>query len=42
MENLSEFFKKRKEKKNMKRLSFTAQFKIELLIPFTGCRHEMK
>ena len=26
------------KKKNMKRLSFITQFKIELLLPFTSCR----
>ena len=32
------FFKNKKEKKHMKKLSFITQFKIELLLPFTGCR----
>ena len=27
-----------KKQKNMKRLSFITQFKIEFLLPFTGCR----
>ena len=35
MENLSMVFFK---KKNMKRLSFITQFKIEFLLLFTGCR----
>ena len=29
---------KLKKQKNMKRLSFITQFKIEFLLPFTGCR----
>ena len=35
MENLSRVFSKQKRKK---RLSFTTQFKIEFLLPFTGSR----
>ena len=41
MENLSRVFQKKNKKtkqKNMKRLSFITQFKIEFLPPFTGCR----
>ena len=30
--------KTKKEKKHMKKLSFITQFKIEFLLPFTGCR----
>ena len=30
--------KTKKKKKHMKRLSFITQFKIEFLLPFTGCR----
>ena len=37
-ETLSRLFKKKKSKKNMKRLSFITQFKIEFLLPFTDCR----
>ena len=39
-ENLSRVFQRqeRKKKKNMKRLSFITQFKIEFLLPFNGCR----
>ena len=35
MEDLS---KTKKEKKHLERLSFITQFKIEFLLPFTGCR----
>ena len=35
MENISRVFKK--NTKNMKRLSSITQFKIEFLLPFTGC-----
>ena len=28
----------KKKKKNRKRLNFMTQFKIEFLLPFTGCR----
>ena len=35
MEDLS---KTKKEKKHLERLSFIIQFKIEFLLPFTGCR----
>ena len=40
MENLSWVFQKQKKKrkKQMKRLIFITQFKIEFLLPFTGCR----
>ena len=38
MENLSRLFQKQKRKKNMKKLSFITQFKIEFLLQFTGCR----
>ena len=38
MENLSRVFQKQKREKNMKRLSFITQFKIEFLLPFAGCR----
>ena len=46
MENLSRVFQKEKrkktnknkQKKNMKRLSFITQFKIDFLLPFSGCR----
>ena len=39
MENLSRVFQNKKEKKNMKRLSFIiSQFKIEFLLLLTGCR----
>ena len=38
MENLSKLFQKQKRKKNMKRLSFKNQPKIEFLLTFTGCR----
>ena len=31
-------FQKQRRKKHMKGLSFITQFKIELLLPFTGCR----
>ena len=37
-ETLSRLFKKKKSKKNMKRLSFITQSKIEFLLPFTDCR----
>ena len=37
MENFSWVFQKQR-KKHMKRLSFITQFKIEFLLPFTGCR----
>ena len=39
MENRSRVFQKQKrKKKQIKRLSFITQFKIEFLLPFTGCR----
>ena len=40
MKNLSRVFQKQKKKrkKNTKRLSFITQFKIEFLLPLTGCR----
>ena len=38
MENLSRLFQKQNRKKHMKRLSFITQFRIEFLLPFTGCR----
>ena len=38
IENLSRVFKKTNKKKNIKRLSFITQFKIEFLLPFTSCR----
>ena len=43
IENLSRVFQKQKTKnkkkiKNRKRLNFMTQFKIEFLLPFTGCR----
>ena len=39
MENLLRVFQNKKEEKNIKRLSFIiTQFKIEFLLPFTGCR----
>ena len=39
MENLSRVLqKKKKEKKQMKKLSFITQFKIEFLLPLTGFR----
>ena len=38
MENLSRLFPKQKREKQMKRLSFITQLKIEVLLPFTGCR----
>ena len=39
MENLSKMFKKqKKKKKSMNRFSFMTQFKIEFLLPFTGCK----
>ena len=41
MENLSRVFQKQTNKKNMKRLSFITQFKIEFLLPFTGCTREL-
>ena len=41
MEHLSRIFQKRK-KQNMKRLSFITQFKIEFLLPFTGCRKVLR
>ena len=40
MENLSGVFQKQKRKKQMKRLSFINQFKIEFLLQFTGCTVE--
>ena len=40
MENLSRGF--RKKNKNTKRLSFTTQFKIEFLLPFTNCRKVLR
>ena len=38
MKILSTVFQNKKQKQNMKRLSFITQFKIEFLLPFTGCR----
>ena len=39
MENLSRVFQKvKRKKKQMKRLSFILQFKIECLLPFTSQR----
>ena len=38
MGNLSRVFQKIKQKQNTKKLSFITQFKIELLLPFTGYR----
>ena len=38
MENISRVFQKQKRKKNMKRLNFITLFKIEFLLPFTGCK----
>ena len=38
MENLSSVLKTKKKKKNMKKFSFTTQFKIEFLLLFTSCR----
>ena len=38
MENLSRVFQKQKIKKNMKRMCFITQFKIEFLLLFTSCR----
>ena len=41
MENLSGVFQKQKrKKKQMERLSFINQFKIEFLLQFTGCTVE--
>ena len=38
MENLPRVFQKQtNKKKNKKRSSFITQFKIEFLLPFTGC-----
>ena len=37
-ENRKPFKRLKKKKKNLKRLSFIAQFKIEFLLPFTGYR----
>ena len=31
----------KKKKKHMKRLSLITQFKIEFLLPFTGCRKKL-
>ena len=39
MENLSRVFQK--QTKKTKRLSFINQFKIQFLLPFTGCRKEL-
>ena len=41
MENLLMVFQKKK-KNHMKRLSFITQFKIEFLVPFTGCRKVLR
>ena len=41
MVNLSMVFQKKK-KKIMKRLSFITLFKIEILLPFTGCRKVLR
>ena len=38
MENLSRVFQKQKRKKNMKRMCFITQFKIEFLLLLTSCR----
>ena len=38
MENISRVFQKQKRKKNMKRFNFITLFKIEFLLPFTGCK----
>ena len=38
MENLSTIFQKQTNKKQIKSLSFITRFKIEVLLPFTGCR----
>ena len=38
MENFSRMFQDKKEKKNMMKLSFMTEFKIEFLLPFTSCR----
>ena len=35
-------FKVFKKKTFLKRLSFIAQFKIEILLPFTGCREALE
>ena len=44
MDNLSKVFEKffKKREKNMTRLSFITQFKIEFLLPFTGCRKMLR
>ena len=36
MENFSRVFQKQKRNRNMKRLSFITQFKVQFLVPFTG------
>ena len=38
MDNLSSCFKSKKGKKHMKRLNLITEFKLEFLLPFTGCR----
>ena len=38
MENIQGCFKNKNKKNYMKRLSYITQFKIEFLLPFTGCR----
>ena len=38
MENLSTIFQIQTKMKHIKSLSFITQFKIEFLLPFTGCR----
>ena len=38
MGNLSRVFQKQKRKKTHEEIEFHNQFKIEFLLPFTGCR----
>ena len=39
MKNLSRVFQKQKrKKKHLRKLSLMTQFKIEFLLPFSGCR----
>ena len=42
MENLLRCFKNKKEKKNMKRLSFIPQLETEFLLLFTGYKNVLR
>ena len=41
MESLPRLFQKQKRKKTYEEMSFRTQFKIEFLLPFTGCKKKL-